>query len=123
DRVGDDLPGTVKGDVPPAVALDDLDVEVAKLGRRGPEVARGVGGAAAVGDGGRMLDEQDGLLPAVENLGVDLLLPVPGGVVVEQVEVDDAHFRRMIRGQALVPANARSAQPPVQIDIAEDVVV
>ncbi len=97
DRVDDDLARSVKRDVPTPVAGDDLDMEVAKLAGRRLEVPCRFLGAAAVGDGGRVLDQQDGLLGAFEDLGMNLLLAAPGGVVVEEIQVDDPHGFTIVR--------------------------
>ena len=63
DWIGDKLAGSVKSDVSPAIALDDLDALRTKLLGRGDEISV-YAGPTAIGDEGRMLDEINDLFAA-----------------------------------------------------------
>ena len=91
DRVGDELPRPVVGDVAAAVALDDLDVHPPQLGVARQDVPPRRLGAASEGQDVAVLDEEERLPPAGQDVGVGLLLPPPGVAVGEDAEVDGPH--------------------------------
>ena len=90
DGVGDELAGAVEGDVAAAVGFDEFDAAGSEECGRGEEVLGGVG-AAADGDDGGMLDEDDdaGMVGVGEDLLVDGELLVPGGLVGEGSEIEE----------------------------------
>jgi hypothetical protein len=87
DRVADQLAGAVEGDLAAAVDVDDL-------GGAGVERALVRVRALAAGEHRWVLEQQDGLLTTLGDVGVDLALEVPGPAVVHRPEtamLDHAH--------------------------------
>ncbi len=89
DRVPDELSRSVPGDLAPAVDVDD------RRAVEGPLVRLG---ALAGGEDRLVLEQQHGVLSAVNHGRVDLALVVPGCLVVDEVrcepEVLKAHAEK-----------------------------
>jgi hypothetical protein len=100
DGVGDELAGTVVGDVAAAVGVDDCGALPGE--RAGVEEEVFGAGAAAEGVDGRVLEDGQRFGGAIAHGGGGLLLPAPGVVVgddAEPVETNfEGHYSRILSG-------------------------
>lgn len=92
DRVGDELPRAVEGDVAAAIGFDDLDSAEFEHLRGGQKILLGIG-AAADGDDGGVFNEHEHAGGIVGLFGehalVELELQVPRGAIGHAAGIDD----------------------------------
>ena len=94
DRIDDDLPRAVKGNVPTTVALDYLDSQLRQLLCRSHEIPRHAR-PAAEGDHRLVLDEEHALLLACHHALMHLHLVLPGRAIRHPAKVLKPHGRSL----------------------------
>jgi hypothetical protein len=83
----------MKRHIPAAVGLNDLDTELIQVLARSDEILLPLRlRAAAEGDDGWMLDEEETFLGAIQNLGVNFFLNRPRVAVAHCAQIDDLHI-------------------------------
>src|SRR5580658_4093091 len=125
DGVDHDLAGAVKGDVAAAVAMDEIDAETLEVFGLGQKVLEALL-AAADGDDGRVLEEEELFGIAGGDLLVEFFLQGPGLAIFERSQVDGFNHDRP-NYRASRPGEARQGwiEAVVEVEIesreAEDI--